>query len=241
MGAIKRLVGVTAIVAGAASIMPACADNTSMLFIRGVPVLDTESCGFTADGTSKLLLGGVVDRLFRNTYFTPVIVGNQLTKRGSRIKVDTETSRVTLRGAVVEVFKSNGESVREFTVDVAGFVDAAAGDDPSFGGAAFTALPDVASLADGTYRVDFRVFGETLGGSDVESSTYTYPVDVCTGCLISYPLDACNPLAGVSCASAYQCNGSTEGASIAVPCYLGQDYPVDCRLCAAQIPACRAP
>ena len=60
--------------------------------------------------------------------------------------------------------------------------------------------------ADKTYRVNVRVFGDTLGGDSLESSTLVFPITTCDRCLISFPVSAWDPLTSPG---AYVCNDTT--------------------------------
>ncbi len=79
------------------------------------------------------------------------------------------------------------------------------------------------------------VSGTTLDGARVKSPAFSFPIAVCTGCLVDYPLGADDPaLPG------YQCTVGDSATSIDWPCRKGQDDLVDCRLCGG-IPLCQAP
>jgi hypothetical protein len=181
-----------------------------------------------ADPSSEILLTGVLDRHFRTTYVAALLVGNQLVQRGSKNQLRTETSRVSIKGAIV-----NADGF-EFTVNGTGFVDPGSGNEPGYGLAAATLVPpNVGAPGGAPVLVKVRVFGETLGGEEIESSELTFPVSVCDGCLVRYPIEADNPAN-----PGYDCT-STEG-NPEEPCYFGQDDPIDCRLCGGD-PICLAP
>jgi hypothetical protein len=84
-----------------------------------------------------------------------------------------------------------------------------------------------------TVIAGIRVFGTTLGGKEITSGEFTFPIDVCYGCLIDYPLEAVNDSGG----PARVCQGSTEGISTS-QCIRGQDALIDCRECAATLDVC---
>ncbi|MGK4422266.1 hypothetical protein ACSLVQ_28865, partial [Klebsiella pneumoniae] len=48
----------------------------------------------------------------------------------------------------------------------------------------------------GTIRVltYTKVFGHTLGGTRVESNEFLFPVDICFGCLVTFPQGVSSPL-----------------------------------------------
>jgi hypothetical protein len=153
-------------------------------------------------------------------------------------QLKTETSRVQLQGAEVRVESISGTStVQEanFTVPGNGFVDPSSGDTPSFGlmgtvlidSATGLRMQSALKMAGGVKRLTahVKVFGRTLGGLSVESGEWLFPINVCYGCLVSFPADAI-----VADVKPRQCGGATTTA-VAAPCDLGQDDSVDCRLC----------
>ena len=70
----------------------------------------------------------------------------------------------------------------------------------------------------------------TLGGNEIKSAHWTFPIRVCSGCLVTCPPKADDPLVpGPDCLST---------AEDPTPnCRAGLDSPVDCRLCRGN-PAC---
>ncbi|MEZ4406703.1 MAG: hypothetical protein R3A52_09525 [Polyangiales bacterium] len=72
--------------------------------------------------------------------------------------------------------------------------------------------------------VRILAFGHTLGTGQVETPTFDFPVNVCCGCLVNFPTDADTP------DMVYPGPDCTNGTA-AIGCNIGQDAPVDCRLC----------
>ncbi len=221
------------LVVGLAACLPlsGCADNDSSLFIKGVLVPEegeNEGCRYTAEGDATLLLSGTLDLSISNTYKMPLLLGNQLIPRGDADKLRTETARIVIRGAVVTVLEA-GADERElfaFTTNASGFVDPASGSDPGWGLSIVHAIPSdlEAQLGLGLgeaieLNVAVSVFGDTLGGDEVESSTITFPIFVCRGCL-------------VDCSTAGfdgSCRTVPEGGELDVYCNPGQDAPTPCQ------------
>jgi hypothetical protein len=87
-----------------------------------------------------------------------------------------------------------------------------------------------------TVYASVKVFGESLGGQEVTSSTLTFPIKLCKGCLIKYPLVALEH--GV-------CVVSPANLPTDEPCQSGQDEDIDCRFCAdgdsASLNPCNSP
>lgn len=225
-------------VLGAGSIMaPACADNESSLFIRAVQVPD-EMCVFPAPGTEDIgLLNGILDVRIRSTYVAAMIVGNQLVRRGDEEQIRTETSRIHLYAADVTVLDSGQSAIQRsdgseasFEVPVTGFVDPGGGTEPGYGTAAAlfvdSATTDqlraqIGAGGQADIIVSVIIRGRTLGGNELESGEFQFPIKVCDGCLLlpSAADDPANP--------ARDCDNAME-LDDAVLCTPGQDEAVDC-------------
>jgi hypothetical protein len=115
-------------------------------------------------------------------------------------------------------------------------------DDPGFGVISATLIPQATGqvLSDDMERGDVRtrvaevkVFGQTVGGLDVESAALRYVIRVCKGCLVDFPPAAVNLTTG-------QCNKALD-QNPQLPCQFGQDAVVDCRSCAASNEICQTP
>jgi hypothetical protein len=228
--------------AGLALFTPSCSDNNSSLFITAVLYPQAPQCVLTPDLTSVSIGSGVLDLGFRKNYKGTLLVGNQLTSRGSKQTLRSETSRVTLRGAEINLNTSTGENLFQFSVNGSGFVDVSRGEDSGFGlfeaelipaslGEQLTGLLEIPEGGSVQVVALVRVFGQTLGNQELTSSELSFPITVCTGCLVRYPLSAINLVTG------FCLTGTTE---LPVPgCRLGQDDPIDCRSCAATNDLCK--
>jgi hypothetical protein len=244
----KRALVAGLIGAGALLVGPGCAENESSLFVRSVLVVSPPECVVKADPGSTMLLGGFMDLGLTDTYRAALLVGNQLVRRGSRDQLRTETSRVTLRGAEVRVRNALGALLREFTVDGTGFVDPGTSDEPGYGVMYVPMIPPgTAGLRPNTTVVaSVRVFGETLGGTEIESGDLSFPISLCNGCLVSFPPEADDPAqSGYQCIDQSSAGTASSGSSLsdeAYPCWLGQDVAVDCRICVGSHPdVCTSP
>ncbi|MGC4069663.1 MAG: hypothetical protein QM784_34395 [Polyangiaceae bacterium] len=78
---LSPLAGVALLLGGATA---GCADNESMLFIRGVMARESGNCELVADDTATLLTVGTLDVGFRGAYSAALLVGNQLASRGQK-------------------------------------------------------------------------------------------------------------------------------------------------------------
>ena len=228
--------------AGLAIFTPSCSDNNSSLFITNVLYPTPPQCTITADLTSPALPSGTLDLAFTQSYEATLLVGNQLTSRGSKQTLRTETSRVSLRGAEVTLNNSTGQELFKYSVNGTGFVDVSRGEDSGLGLFAAEIIPAsigqqltglLAIPAGGSNQVValIRVFGSTLGNQELTSAELSFPITICTGCLIDYPLAAIIPTKPPTCA-----RNSNE---LPVPgCRRGQDDFVDCRSCAGTQDIC---
>lgn len=223
--------------------LPSCADNNSSLFVVGVIDISSTSCVAKPDTTVVTLSNGVLDVEFNKSYTAFLLVGNQLTQRGSREQLRTETSRISLRGAEVTLTTLDGKTtIKEYSTVGTGFVDQASGDVPSYGAMAVNIIPpllggDAAVQALGTVLAKIRVFGDTLGGASMTSSELDFPITICRGCLVRYDVrDATEP-ASWKCAT----TASSMQAAEASPCVLGQDQAFSCTECSSYNDLCRDP
>lgn len=212
-----------------------CADNDTMMFVRAVLKLEAGECLAKGDPNSTMLLGGVMDVHFRSTYNAALLVGNQLVRRGSKNLLRNESNRIVLKGAEVTLLDEEENVLDEFTVPGVGFVDVGTGEEPGYGVIATTLIPGNAQ-PNRLYLVDVRVFGETLGGTEITSAALRYPIYTCDGCLITYPQSAADPAQ----LPTYVCMGG-ESSDDPLPCYVGQDDYIDCRTCSAYDPLCQTP
>ncbi len=73
-------------------------------------------------------------------------------------------------------------------------------------------------------RTEVTMFGEMSDGTEIEAQPFVFPLQVCKGCLLVYPLAAKLGEGPLNCRNEEQ--PPTER-----PCRVGQDDPVDCRIC----------
>ncbi|MET0792452.1 MAG: hypothetical protein ABW061_13105, partial [Polyangiaceae bacterium] len=237
---------------GTLALTSSCADNNSSLFVIGVIDTNSTSCVAKADTTVGFLANGTMDVLFTSSYTASVLVGNQLTQRGSREQLRTETSRISLRGAEVTLTTLDGRDlgigIGSYSTVGTGFVDASAGDVPSYASMAVNVIPplsrdriDALLSATSVVLAKIRVFGDTLGNVSITSSELDFPINICEGCLVRYPADAADPLQGAN--MPYKCTtaASTTQTTDVAPCVLGQDAAFSCTFCSAAYDECRDP
>jgi hypothetical protein len=186
---------------------PACAENESSLFIRAcVPKTFTEEAGCSATPDGDVFLGtGNLDLVFQTSYSCSLLIGNQVVERGSSDQLRTETSRITLYAADVRLTDLAGASLSysdgsaaEFSTPISGFVDPGSGSDAGYGiaevllidaGGAEAIGASVAASGTTDILANVIVYGRTLGGQELETPEWAFPVRVCIGCACSTPAD----------------------------------------------------
>jgi hypothetical protein len=173
-----------------------CSDEETGLYIKGVMVVQAPQCIVRPDSSAPLELGGQLDVARRSTYTATLLVGNQLTPRGDKQNLRTETMVTTITGAVVRLFDDVGQPITEFTVPASGVIDPDDGSEASLNAVDVTLVPASVGLqfasdfppnTGGKRVANVSVFGKTLGGLEVESSEFTYVIDVCNGCFACLP------------------------------------------------------
>ncbi|HHH28468.1 MAG TPA: hypothetical protein ENK57_09000 [Polyangiaceae bacterium] len=210
-----------------AAMLPSCVENNSSIFIHSVDFLAPGECGCTGDPEDEALLTGTLDiRQRPGPYIAAVRIGNQMIRSADDARLRVETSHVTFYEAEVEVFDQGGGVVTSFSQPITSFAFAGNSTNPGFGCTFLTLIdaPSVANIATPqTVVARIKVFGETLGGNDVETGVFDFPIQVCDGCIGCIEPDPMD------------CDGEipTEAAA----CNVGQDYAADCRCVPSSDPA----
>lgn len=241
----KRICGYVVSLAAVAGLVgaavPACATNDQTIFIHGVLAPSTNrqggACLYTADPTQPLLFEPVLDLGLTDSYNAVLLVGNQLIPRGDPTNNRAESNRIHINGAIVKVQDPDGTGIREFTSLSTGFADPQNNNQPGYspiGVVVFDAptkdlvLPSVQAKGKSrTLLIVVKVFGTSLGGEDLESGEYQFPMQVCRGCLVRQDgTDTKQTLPNCLAAPEAAAATSTDG-----PCYLGQDRSISCKDC----------
>jgi hypothetical protein len=238
-----HIIAAATVVAGSGVIMAACAHNDQSVFIRGAMFPPTvqvgTTCAYPPDPTLAELDFGTLDGSLTSTYSAALLIGNQLVQQGEPQQARAESNRVELQGVTVDVTDTDGSVLRSFTRSGAGFVEVSSGNTPGYGvmivevvdeQSVMTTLGKISGA--GTRRIvaHIKAFGKTLGGQDVETNQFDFPIDVCNGCLVTFPAGSDDPMGAVqpNCSAPLASGG---GTAVIQPCFIGQDQPVDCRLC----------
>jgi len=247
----RRHVGVgTALLAlgVAVGMGPGCADNNSSIFVRSALAVPTDTCTVSADSSSTVISRGTLDTAFTTEYHAVLLVGNQLVRRGNTATLRTETSRVTFYEADVRVVDgATNNELTAFSVPITGFVDPGSGTEPGYGLASVVLIDSAsAQAAVGAFSANDQtvvaskelianviIRGQTLGGVEVETGEWPFPIDVCRGCLIVFPGEADDPTTTNNLCD-FREDAQTN-------CRPGLDSFVDCRFCAGSLPICQFP
>ncbi|AKU96769.1 hypothetical protein AKJ09_03433 [Labilithrix luteola] len=226
---------------------PACATNDQSIFIRGALAPSTNRqnnvCIYTDDPSQAELFEGSVDLGIRDDYFGILLIGNQMTPRADNLNNRAESNRIHIDGAVVQVTNPDGSLIREFTSTATGFADPSSNSAPDYGTIGVTLIdaPTKAALlpllpnrtASKMVVAKVKAFGRTLGGLDLESGEFQFPISVCNGCLVDFSTgtDPAQPLPN--------CRKALDAAAggTALPCFVGQDERTPCQLCQGR-PVC---
>jgi hypothetical protein len=242
MNHIFRSIGRAAILFGALGMgAGACTDSLTGFFIQGNVALVAPACSARADATVATVGTGRLDVALRLDYVATLLVGSQLAPRADKANLRSETMITNITGAEVQLYTDTGELDTEFTVPASGIIPPSGSADPGFGIIEATLIPAATGLAlanELTSRSEVRtrvaqvkVFGETLGGEDVESAEFPYVIRVCEGCMIEFPpadLDGNRNCVGVD-------------TNPEPPCHVGQDDLIPCTACVAYNDFCANP
>jgi hypothetical protein len=227
---VRRAGAVALLAAGGALLSSACVRNESSLFIRSCLAVPRDTCTVQASTNSAFISDGVIDAAYveRAEYVCSALIENQLVARGDPTKLRTETSRINLYQAEVQVLDDDPTSpsaFAQYTVPVSGFADPGNGTEPGLGITDIVmidakTLADLGQRANDTGKQQLVVasvvlHGRTLGGLEVESNEFRFPITVTKYSKCIEPI-------GDTCLFSTQ---------LPTPdCLQGQDARVDCRL-----------
>lgn len=233
--------GAAVLLVGAASALSTgCADNESSLFIRGALIPDGSDCTVQATPSAPMIAQGTLDTGIRAEYTADLLLGNQIVRRGNTASLRTETSRIQLYEADVALLDAAGNelsrgdgSAAAFTVPISGFVDPGSGTEPGYGATSVLLIDSATGQSlDGQVTssglvqdivASVIVRGRTLGGNEIESGEWRFPISICHCCLVFVPPEADDPAtSGVDCSV-------REDTTATCTSRLGLDSAVDCR------------
>lgn len=250
------VLGGALVVGAAAVIATACTHDDSTIFVHGVLaqqlVAPGQTCLYTSDPTQATIVSGLLDMGIVNNgqggagYVAEFLVGNQLVPQGNPSAPATETSYAEIQGAVVRITDIAGNPVRSYTQLLGATIPPSVGTTPGYAPIPVTVVDAVATsmylasvaTGNGVRLISYtRFFGKTLGGQSVESNEFEFPVDLCFGCLVSFPTGVTSEsfTPTPNCVNI----GAALTTTASLPCTLGQDDSVPCTACLGA-PVCRA-
>jgi hypothetical protein len=234
---IKRS-GAFALLAAATAMLPsACARNDSSIFIRScLATTDRSMCLFQVQLTAAEIYGGSIDAAYAGEYHCIAAVENQMVPRGDPNRLKTETAGVELYEAEVQVLDpaQGNAAINQFSVPITGFIDPGQSGQPGVAGTDIT-MVDAATVQKealkvaGTGKVQTVVAsviakGRTLGGFEVHTQEFLFPIDIYVG-------STCFQPPGMAC-----CGGM--GSSAAADCRLAIDEASNCQSICSYLGAC---
>lgn len=183
---LSTALGLAAVSTLSALSMGGCVEDRTTFFIAGVAGFppDEPECDLDPSLSMTQLTVGTYDPSSGAPYITWLLLANGMQTLGDNDSLRPETSRIIVEGAVVTI--SQGEnSVDSFTIDSSGVVNPDESEDPGLAVIPIAVLPAGLGISNGDYVIRISVFGETLGGIDVETSEYAFPVTVRSGSLVA--------------------------------------------------------
>lgn len=248
------ILGVMAL--GAALMGTACVDNQISFFIRQVQAplpMGGGTCSVPADPSANRVFEGILDVGLRDDYHMAPLLVSQIAAQANMQMNRPETAVISVEGFVIEIHEGSPDGPiidRPFTVYQSSTILPPIAGQLSYGVTDLQVIPPsivnglrarvctlnttgvtaqcpVPQVTSNPRRLIVRLlaFGHTLGTGPVETPTFDFPVNVCCGCLVNFPTDADTP---DMVYPGPDCNNGTASTA----CNVGQDAPVDCRLCA---------
>jgi len=225
-----RRTGAAALLAvGAAVFAPACVKDESTLIVVGCLSVPHDTCEVQASSNAAFISDGSIDAAVAAEYKCFALFENQLVQRGDPQTLKTETSRIEVYQAEVQVLNDDPNhptAYAKYTVPVSGHADPAVGTQPGVGAANIVAIDNatlkmLGATALSSNKVQIVVssivlHARTGGGQEITSNEFKFPVSVSYGASCQVP-------------PGDVCYGSTTMPAPEA-CLLGQDENVDCRL-----------
>jgi hypothetical protein len=184
-----------AVLAFVAPVLAACSEDNPGLVVVG-NVQGDAMCIYRP--VAGMFVGrGVYDVAFPHGYYVAPLFNSWLIGRAAvRPSMPmAETNGIQIEGAEVELTAQDGSSLpiatTAYTVAASAYVPPALGILPGAGTGLVEIIPAsvgtelAGALGSGATTVVARVtfFGRTTGGTVIDASPWTWPIDVCTGCL----------------------------------------------------------
>ncbi len=247
---LPKYLSAAALLGGMSLLVPSCAENGVTIFVKGVIAVRPPEC--IAKASSDVVLQAQIffDAALTGSNTVFLLVGSEMIGRGDPKTSRAEPNRVQIYQAEVELQDSAGNplfSTSKYTVPTFGMIDPTASADATYGLVSVDLVPTsigglLATAGKATkfgdpgrsILISVRLFGRTLGGTEVESRPISLPAKACFGCTVLFSADAEDPAylgttpspAGTNCYKA----GGAGAIGLGQTCGIGQE-PTDCRLC----------
>jgi hypothetical protein len=230
MERLKKILATT-LVAGIGALTTGCTDAETSVFVQRViiPEVADDGCTWNPDPSGLGLIFGKLDLGYTDPNGDPLVtsyravlaVGNQLVERGDEDTLKPESNRIQFYEVEAEVFNFAGTKLSEFTVPATGFADPSSGGNPGFG-AVLATMVDIDAILQFFPLGDAEPLGQTIvsrvivrgvtvGGTEVETAPWDFPIEV---------------FASGSCREPDNCEGEIPTTA----CFLGNDATdIDCR------------
>jgi hypothetical protein len=170
---------------------PGCAEDQTMLYVRAI-VPPTKGCGFdgSVDANVVALTWGMLDWSCKKEYSANILIANTMQRNPSNELRRTEANRVQIQTIEVNAILPGG-AVVAYDLPATAVIEPADGTTPGYAVVGVPLLPFRKiefSRIPGTglvKQVDFeiRVRGKTLGGNEVTSAPFLFPVRIGEGIL----------------------------------------------------------
>ncbi len=173
---------------GLAFLLTACTDDSPGLIISHVIYWDN-NCTWRESSDTKIATG-VYDVFCAESYFVALLVQSFTRSLADPIRSRAEPSIVQFDSAEVHLKNLEGEQiVAPFSTPVEGTVLPGTASNAGKGLVLVEAIPSFyasrlndENFIDRKVIASFRLYGKTTGGTDVEVSEYTFPIQICRGC-----------------------------------------------------------
>jgi hypothetical protein len=178
---------------GLALVLQACTDDSPGLIVSHVVYWDN-SCKYS-EGSDTKVATGLYDVFCAQSYFVALLVNSFTMSLADPVRPRAEPSIIQFESAEVHLKDLEGRDiVQPFSTPVEGTLLPGSATDPGRGLVLVEAIPSFFAkdlnnddYLDRKIIATFRLYGRTTGGTDVEVSEYTLPIQICHQCLTLIP------------------------------------------------------
>jgi len=221
--------------------------HNASFFIIGAKTI-SGACTYDPSEGGPFYSRGTLDLVTADRGYTfPALIKNQMpvtteVKKRQTSDLRVDTSLIILEQAEIN-YEFSGALAEEVGVAPEAYSPYTSGAVPPGGGLFTVTFPLVSSALLTTLRdaipdrtpaeprptreilATVQIHGRTLDGMRIASSSFTFPLEICKGCLLTFPPIASEGDGPPNCRA-------VEGVeNLQQPCLVGQDEFVDCRIC----------